>query len=158
IGRKRVVLAGCFIAALTYFPLFKALTLFANPAIEAAQTQNPVTVVADASACQFQFDPVGRTVFTSSCDIAKGPLARLGIPYANEDAPGSMASVRIGNASVSSFEGANLAPADFAARNAAFAQELSAALANAGYPASADPARINHGMVLAILTLLVIYV
>lgn len=158
IGRKKVVLAGCMIAALTYFPLFNALTSYANPAIEAAQNASPVVVVADADACQFQFDPVGRAVFTASCDVAKGQLARAGIPYANEDAPGAVASVRVGTQVIPAFEGGDMAPAEFAARSAEFGQQLTAALNAAGYPAAADPAQINHGMVLLILTILVIYV
>ena len=158
VGRKPVVLTGCLIAALTYFPLFNALTSYANPAIEAAQNESPVVVVADADACKFQFDPIGRTVFSASCDIAKGQLARAGIPYANEDAPGAVASVRIGTTVIPSFEGAGLPTAEFAERSAAFGREVTAALNTAGYPASADPARINHGMVLLILTIIVIYV
>ncbi len=158
IGRKKVVLAGCLIAALTYFPLFKALTSYANPAIEAAQIRNPVVVVADASACKFQFDPVGKTVFSASCDVAKGQLARTGIPYSNENAPGAVASIRIGQQSFAAFEGATMPAAEFAARSAAFGKEVNAALTAAGYPASADPSRINYGMVLLILTILVIYV
>ena len=158
IGRKKIVLAGCLIAALTYFPLFKALTSFANPAIEAAQAQSPVVVVADASACQFQFDPVGKAVFTSSCDVAKGQLTRTGIPYSNQNAPGAVASVRIGTLAIDAFEGAGLPAAEFAARSAAFGKQVAAALTAAGYPASADPARINYPVVLGILTLLVIYV
>lgn len=158
IGRKPVVLTGCLIAALTYFPLFNALTSYANPAIEAAQISSPVVVVADADACKFQFDPVGRTVFSASCDIAKGQLARAGIPYANEDAPGLVASVRIGTQVIPSFEGAGMPTAEFTERSAAFGREVTAALNAAGYPASADPERINHSMVLLILTILVIYV
>ncbi|MGV3590650.1 MAG: MFS transporter [Gammaproteobacteria bacterium] len=159
LGRKTVVLTGCLIAALTYFPLFNALTAYANPAIEAAQTQSPVVVVADADACKFQFDPVGRTVFTASCDVAKGQLARAGIPYANEDAPaGTIASVRIGEKEIAAFEGTGMDAAEFTTRSAAFNQEVTEALVLAGYPASADPAQINYGVVLLILTILVIYV
>lgn len=158
IGRKPVVLGGCVLAALTYFPLFNALTHYANPAIEIASTANPVVVVADASTCQFQFDPVGRAVFTSSCDVAKGQLARLGVPYINEDAPGAVAQIRIGSTVVPSFEGGGLASADFTARNADFGRLLGSALQNAGYPSAADPGGINHWMVLVILTVLVVYV
>jgi MFS family permease len=158
IGRKKVVLAGCLIAAATYFPLFKALTSYANPAIEAAQTQSPVVVVADQDACKFQFDPVGRTVFTASCDVAKGALARAGIPYENEDVPGAVASVRVGTTVIDAFEGEGFAAADFTARSAAFNQQLTAALNAAGYPAAADTSQINYPMVLLILTLLVVYV
>ena len=95
IGRKKIVLGGCLLAALTYFPLFGALTHFANPAIERARQTNPIVVVADPADCHFQFDPIGKARFTSSCDIAKSALAKAGVPYENEAAPsGAVASVR----------------------------------------------------------------
>jgi predicted MFS family arabinose efflux permease len=159
VGRKPVILAGCLLAALTYFPLFGALTHFANPAIEAAAAASPVVIVADPQDCRFQFDPIGRARFTSSCDIAKGQLAKAGVPYSNEAvAAGEIASVRIGAVTIASFDGTALAPAQFKEDSDAFGQRLTAALKEAGYPASADPERINHPMVLAILTVLVIYV
>jgi hypothetical protein len=163
IGRKKIVMAGCLIAALTYFPLFHALTHFANPALGDAVARAPVTVVADPQACSFQFDPVGRKTFTSSCDIAKAALARSGVPYSNEAAPaGVTAFVRVGRGdaapNVASFEGRSLASADFKAANDRFGGELKSRLTAAGYPAKADPQRINYPMVIAICTLLVIYV
>jgi hypothetical protein len=163
IGRKTVIMAGCVLAALTYFPLFKALTHYANPALDAAVAQAPVTVVADPEECSFQFDPVGRKAFTSSCDIAKSALARAGIPYSNEAAPaGEIAYVRIGNSTdgirISSFDGRALRGAEFRSASDAFAAELKGALTNAGYPARAEPSGINYPMVVAICTLLVIYV
>ena len=159
IGRKKIVLGGCLLAALTYFPLFGALTHFANPAIEQARRSSPITVVADPADCHFQFDPIGKARFTSSCDIVKSVLAKAGAPYGNEAAPASaVASVRVGDVTVVAFDGRPLAAADFKQQNEAFATQLVAALKTAGYPASADPARINHAMVLLILTVLVIYV
>jgi MFS family permease len=153
IGRKPIVMAGCLVAALTYFPIFKALTHYANPALEAAAAVRPVVVLADPGACRVQFNPVGTAKFTSSCDVAKSALAKGGIPYANEPAPvGTIASIRIGDVHVSSFEGG----ADADARR--FAAELESALAAAGYPKAADPARIDRPMLLALLTLLVVYV
>ena len=159
VGRKPVILVGCLLAALTYFPLFSALTHFANPAIEEARRANPVTVIADPRECHFQFDPIGRATFTNSCDVSKGQLAKAGVPYSNEPAPaGAVASVRIGSVTIEAFEGSQLSPEEFKARSAQFNQQLGDTLKAAGYPASADPQRINHAMVLAILTLLVIYV
>ncbi len=159
IGRKVVVLGGCLLAALTYFPLFGALTHFANPAIEQARQASPITVLADPADCRFQFDPIGKALFTNSCDIAKGALAKAGAPYENEAAPtGAVASVRVGNVTVVAFDGRGLAPAEFKERSDAFGKQLTAALQAAGYPASADPARVNHVMVLLVLTVLVIYV
>ena len=158
IGRKPIVLGGCLLAALTYFPLFGALTHFANPAIEAARSGSPVVIAADPAHCSFQFDPIGKAKFTSSCDIAKAALAKAGIPYGNEATAPGVAIVRVGSTSVASFEGTGLPAAELKSRGDAFSAELGAALKTAGYPAAADPARINHPMVLLVLTVLVIYV
>src|SRR5512138_3623298 len=115
IGRKNIIMAGCVIAAVTYFPIFKALTKAANPAIFEASNNNPVTVVASEDDCSFQFDPVGKRTFKSSCDIAKGWLAKKAIPYRNEAAPaGTVATVKVGSAvTIPSFDGRTLAAADF---------------------------------------------
>ena len=159
VGRKKIVLGGCLLAAVTYFPLFGALTHFANPAIERARQTSPIVVVADPADCHFQFDPIGKARFTSSCDIAKSALAKSGAPYENEAAPsGAVASVRIGDVSVVAFDGGELAAGEFKERTDAFGKQLTASLQTAGYPLSADPAQINHGMVLLILTVLVLYV
>jgi len=159
IGRKRIIMAGCAIAALTYFPIFRALTEYANPAIFAAQAANPVTVVADPAACSFQFDPIGKAKFTSSCDLAKAALAKRGINYSNEAAPaGTVATIRIGAASLSVFEGTGLPGDEFKAKAKEFDTGLSDALKTAGYPKGADPEKINYFMVILLLTILVIYV
>ncbi|WP_243048467.1 MFS transporter [Dyella sp. RRB7] len=159
IGRKSIVLAGCLLAALTYFPIFKGLTHFGNPAIEQAAATSPVKVVADPKACSFQFDPVGKTKFTSSCDVAKSALAKKGIPYANVTAePGSVAEVKIGDTSISSFEGGALDSKAFADQSKAFGARISAALKTAGYPEKADPAQSNYVMLTVLLAILVFYV
>lgn len=159
IGRKPIILTGCLLAALTYFPLFAALTHYANPAIEAARKANPITVVADPAECRFQFDPIGKALFTSSCDVAKGQLAKVGVPYENLVAsPRDLATIRIGNVTLASFDGAGLTPAQFKQQTEMFARDLGEELQAAGYPTSADPARIDHVMVLLILTVLVLYV
>jgi Sugar (and other) transporter len=159
IGRKKIVLGGCLLAAFTYFPLFGALTHFANPAIEQAQQASPIVVVADPADCHFQFDPIGKARFASSCDIAKSVLAKAGAPYSNAAAPaGAVASVRVGDVTVVSFDGRELAAGEFKERSDAFGKQLTAAVNEAGYPPKADPARINHAMVLLILTVLVLYV
>ncbi|WP_109124661.1 MFS transporter [Dyella sp. C11] len=159
IGRKTIVLAGCLLAALTYFPIFKGLTHFGNPAIEAAAATSPVKVVADPKACSFQFDPVGKAKFTSSCDVAKSALAKKGIPYSNVAAePGSVAEVKIGDRTISSFEGASLDGKAFAAQSKDFGTQLGGALKAAGYPDKADPAQSNYGMLIVLLAILVFYV
>jgi MFS family permease len=148
IGRKPQVVLGCLLAALTFFPIFRGFTHYANPAIEAAQASHPVVVVADPKECSFQFDPVGGARFTSSCDIAKSILANARIPYSNETAAlGTRAQVRIGDAVLTSFNGATLAADEFKTRNAAFKNEVTAKLTEAGYPQTADPAHINYFMV-----------
>ncbi|MGH8078542.1 MAG: MFS transporter, partial [Lysobacter sp.] len=159
IGRKKIVMAGCLIAALTYFPLFKALTYYANPAIAEASASAPAVVTADPDTCSFQFDPIGKKQFTSSCDIATAALAKAGVPYTVQPAaPGSIASIAIGSVQVASFEAAGLAKDIAKTQSDAFAGTLKTALSEGGYPAKADDARIDKPMVLAILTLLVIYV
>ncbi len=156
IGRKPVILAGCLIAALSYFPIFTALTHFANPALETAQREAPVVVVADPAECSFQFNPVGTASFTSSCDVAKSALAKDGIPYSNEAAPaGAAAIVKVGDAELASFDATQDGAAD---RRAAFTATLKTVLRDAGYPKAADPARINYTMVVALLFMLVLLV
>ncbi|WP_454184690.1 MFS transporter [Parvibaculum sp. MBR-TMA-1.3b-4.2] len=156
IGRKPVILAGCLIAALSYFPIFTALTHFANPALEAAQREAPVVVIADPAECSFQFNPVGTASFTSSCDVAKSALAKDGIPYSNEVAPaGTIAIVKVGDAELASFDATQDGAAD---RRAAFNATLKTVLRDAGYPKAADPARINYTMVVALLFMLVLLV
>ena len=159
IGRKGIIMAGCLIAALTYFPLFKALTHYANPAVAEANASAPAVVHADPDTCSFQFDPVGKKVFTNSCDIATAALAKAGIPYTIQAAPaGTVARIAVGNTEVAGYEGASLAKDDSKAKADAFGAELKTALTAGGYPEKADPARINKPMVLLILWVLVIYV
>ena len=159
IGRKPIIMAGCLLAVLTFFPLFKALTHYANPALEAAQTKSPVVVVADPSTCSFQFNPVGTARFTSSCDVAKSFLARNSVNYSNQDAPkGTVAQIKIGDKVVESFEGGGLPGDEFRAKTAEFTKAATDAIRAAGYPAKADPAQINHVMTVVVLLILVLYV
>ncbi len=159
IGRKPIILAGCVLAALTYFPVFKALTAAANPQLAQASAAAPVLVIADPANCALQFDPVGKTAFTSACDVAKGALASAGVAYENRAAPaGSVALVQVGATQLASFEGSGMPKAEFAARKAAWTQELGRVLTAAGYPAKAEPSLVNRPMVVFLLWLLVIYV
>ena len=159
VGRKPIILIGCLLAALTYFPLFKALTSAANPRLAQASASAPVTVYADPADCSLQFDPVGRTVFNSSCDLAKSYLAKAGVSYRNVPAPpGATAEVRVGDRMIPSFRGSELPAAQFAQARTAWESQLGAALAAAGYPAKADSALVNKPLVVAILFVLVFYV
>lgn len=155
IGRKPQVVLGCLIAAVTFFPIFKGLTYFANPAIATASEASPIVVVADPKECSFQFDPVGGATFTSSCDVAKSALAGMRIPYSNEPAaPGTTAVVKIGATTLASFDGAALPKDSFKAQSAAFKSELAKSVAAAGYPSAADPAQTNYVMVFLLLFLI----
>jgi MFS family permease len=159
IGRKPVILVGCLLAALTYFPIFKGLTTAANPALAAAVVNAPVTVTADPRDCSVQFDPVGRTAFTTSCDVAKAALASAGVSYRNvAGPPDSIAVVRIGALELPSFRGETLDKAEFLAAKAGWTAELGRALDAAGYPAKADPAQVNKPLVVGLLFLLMLYV
>ncbi|KGF82986.1 major facilitator transporter [Massilia sp. JS1662] len=164
IGRKTIIMAGCLIAALTYFPIFKGLTHYGNPALEAALQNSPVVVVADPASCHFQFNATGQKKFPSSCDIATGQLTAASVSYTRQDAPaGTIASVRIGDKVYPSFN-ATLTPDELnfdqasKDREAALKKELGAAIKAAGYPAKADPTQINKPMLVLLLFVLVLYV
>ncbi|MES2026160.1 MAG: MFS transporter [Pseudomonadota bacterium] len=159
IGRKPIIMAGCLIAALTYFPIFNALTHYANPALEAALKNAPVVVTADPATCQFQFNPTGTKKFTSSCDIVKGKLAASSVAYSNVDAAaGTVATVKVGDTLITSYDANGLSKEEADAKGKAFSKELSDAIKAHGYPTKADPSQINYGMTLLLLFILVIYV
>jgi len=160
IGRKPIILAGCALAALTYFPLFNALTVAANPALASAQRTAPIVVVANQSECSFQFDPVGRNKFDSqSCDVARAFLSRAGVSYNNEAAePGALAEVHVGTRIIRAPDVVNLTGDNRAAAIASFQTDARAALDEVGYPVAANEESINKPLVVAILALLVIYV
>ena len=164
IGRKMIILGGCLIAAITYFPIFGALTHYANPALETALKNSPVVVIADPAACKFQVDMTGTKKFPASCDIATRMLTAASVSYTKVDAPaGSVARIKIGDKEYSSFnasmtpDGLNFDDAS-KARETALKTEVGAAIKAAGYPAKADPEQINKPMVVLLLFILVIYV
>ena len=160
IGRKPIILTGCLIAALTYFPLFSALTKAANPALAAASAESPISVMANKAECSFQFDPIGKNKFdSSSCDIAKAYLAKAGLNYENEEVPaGTVAEIHIGGTTIVAPNPAEVTGADRAAAITAFQDQVKSALGDAGYPAAADPEQIDKPMVVAILFFLVFLV
>jgi len=193
VGRKPIIMLGCLLAVLTYFPVFEALTKAANPDLHAAQQKSKVVVQADPAECSFQFNPTGTVKFTSSCDIAKQKLAANSVSYSNEATPGKSAVIKVGEnainvvptaeeitaakeAAAAKLEELKAAtPVDEAAVKAAEERVkvlsddkrnkdamLTAALAKelkaSGYPAKADPAKVDKFMVIVILTYLVILV
>ena len=174
IGRKKIILTGCALAALTYFPLFEALSRAANPALVEAQRRAPVLLTIVPQSCSVQFDPIGRNRFDrSACDVAKSFLTRAGIPYvinAWESGPEidplrdqrNAARLMVGTREIRGPDfvtrAASLSDADRASMIRAFQDEARAAVTAAGYPERADPAAINKPLVVAILFILVLYV
>ncbi len=159
IGRKPLIMLGCLLAVLTYFPVFEALTKAANPDLYAAQQKNKVVVTSDPAECSFQFNPTGTLKFTSSCDIAKQVLASSSVSYDNVvGAPGTTASIKIGETEIAGYSAKGL-PADEAkAKSAEFRKAVAETLKAAGYPAKADMTKFDKVTVVIILTYLVILV
>ncbi|MBI2769422.1 MAG: MHS family MFS transporter [Burkholderiales bacterium] len=159
IGRKPIIMAGCLLAALTYFPVFGALTKAANPDLAAAQAKNKVVVTADPNECSFQFNPTGTVKFTSSCDIAKQVLANASVSYDNVVAPaGTPATIKIGETVIPSYTSKGISPDEAKKKDAEFKKLVADDLKAAGYPTKADPAKIDKFMTILILTYLVILV
>jgi hypothetical protein len=153
-------LAGCLLASLTYFPVFHALTEAANPQLARAQASSPVRVIVNDADCSLQFDPIGKNKFdTKSCDIAKSYLAKSGINYERVAAPlGTIATIKIGEESFTAPDPNQVTGPDRKASITAYQDKIKAALAKAGYPAKADKAMMNQGLVIALLTYLVLLV
>jgi len=143
IGRKPIIMAGLLLAILTYFPLFKALTWAANPALATAQSTSRATVTAAPGDCKFQFNPVGTAKFTTSCDIATSFLTRNSVPYdvVQTAAPGTAATVKIGDTTIESYDA--IAAGDKAAGlGNAFNKAVNIALHAAGYPLNRGAATV----------------
>ena len=141
IGRKPILMTGLLLATVLYFPLFKALSHYANPQIDQASSQAPITVMADPATCTFQFDPVGKARFDSPCDKVKTFLVKQGLPYSSTAAaPGTNVVVTVGSERIEGFD-------DAAMRKAVEA---------AGYPAKADPSQVNEPMVVAVIVALIL--
>ncbi len=154
-GRKPVILTGFLLAALCFMPLYKSLTHYANPALGLAQERAPIVVVADPAHCSFQFNPVGMSTFSSSCDIAKSVLAKRGLSYENEHAaPGTLARVKIGAGFVESFDGT---AEDAKEKRAAFTAAIGGLLKENNYPEKAESTQMNKGMTVLILCCLMLF-
>ncbi|WP_457282873.1 MFS transporter [Polaromonas sp. P5_D5] len=159
IGRKPIIMAGCLLAVVTYFPVFTALTKAANPDLAAAQAKNKVVVTADPKECSFQFNPTGTVKFTSSCDIAKQVLAGASVSYDNVAAPaGTVATIKIGETAIPSYNAKGLSADDAKKKDAEFKKAVADDLKAAGYPSKADPAKVDKVMVTVILFYLVLLV
>jgi MFS family permease len=159
IGRKPVMLTGCLLAVLTYFPAFNGLTQAANPALHEAHKNNRVTLVADPASCSFQFNPIEMARSNTGCDLARQVLTAAAVNHTTEAGPaGSTATIRLGTIELVSPDLSRLPAAEAAQQAAQFRQDVRAALDRMGYPTQADPAQINRLAVVAILTYLVLLV
>ena len=139
VGRKPILMLGLLLATVLYFPLFKGLSHYANPQIDAASRQSPIVVMADPATCTFQFDPVGKARFDSPCDKVKTFLVKQGLPYSSQAAaPGSDVQVSVGDKQIKGFDEA----------------AMRGAISEAGYPAKADPSAVNQPMVVLMMVLL----
>ncbi|CAM5530577.1 MFS transporter [Pseudomonas fragi] len=139
VGRKPILMLGLLLATVLYFPLFKALSHYANPQIDTASRQSPIVVMADPATCTFQFDPVGKARFDSPCDKVKTFLVKQGLPYTSQAAaPGTEVQVSVGEQKISGFDEA----------------AMRAAVTEAGYPAKADSSSVNQPMVVLMMVLL----
>ncbi|HCS06134.1 MAG TPA: MFS transporter [Pseudomonas sp.] len=139
VGRKPILMLGLLLATVLYFPLFKALSHYANPQIDAASRQSPIVVMADPSTCTFQFDPVGKARFDSPCDKVKTFLVKQGLPYTSVSAaPGTAVQVSVGEQQIQGFDEA----------------AMRAAISAAGYPTKADPSAVNQPMVVLVMVML----
>jgi MFS family permease len=143
IGRLKIILAGCAIAAASYMFLFGQLTHYVNPDLEAFAAKNPVTITADGSTCQLHIFVTGFTKF-SSCDRAQDFVSKLGLSFTIVDAPGSgdKVDLAVGPTKVEGWDAA----------------KWQAAFAAADYPKVADPDKVNWVMTELILVIMVIYV
>ena len=157
VGRKPVMLAGMTLALAFYFPGFHLLERAANPALAEASARSPVSVIADPKDCALQFDPVGKAAFVSSCDIVKSALANAGVSYDNQKAPaGTPAVMKVGDIVVASPSALGLSKAETKAVKTETEARIKAALTQAGYPAKADPARMNLPGMFGVLLVFVI--
>ncbi|MGX5804742.1 MFS transporter [Bradyrhizobium sp. Arg314] len=143
IGRKPIIMAGLALGIVGTFPLFKALTWAANPALATAQQNTRATVTAAPGDCKFQFNPVGTAKFTTSCDIATSFLTKNSVPYdvVTTAAPGTAATVKVGSETVESYDA--VAAGDQAkAKEAAFQKAVNTSLRDGGYPLKRAAAKV----------------
>ena len=157
VGRKPVMLVGMIVGVIGIFPVYKAMTAAAVPALAAAQARAPVVVVADPTDCTLQFDPIGKAAFLSSCDIAKSTLTNAGVSYGNRTGQAGMpAMVKVGETAIVSPSAQGLPATEAKAVKASTEAKIKAALTAAGYPASADPRQVNWFAVFGWLAILVV--
>jgi MFS family permease len=163
VGRKPIIMLGCLLASVTYFPTFHALTKAANPQLAYVQQLAQVTVYRDTSSCSFLSNPIEQvTDYRSSCDIARNYLAQNSVSYDTQTLTSNQSAyVRIGTHTIVAPEGqvsGDRFTPESEAQIEQFQQAVAAALREAGYPTMADPQRIDRFKVVLILSYLIILV
>jgi MFS family permease len=143
VGRKPVMLGGMLLALVAYYPGFQAIASAANPALVEAHQRQPVIVYTNPATCSVQFDPAGTRQFKTGCDIAKSLLAGTGISYSSRTSQDGRTIVAVGDERIAVPDGSRLGAAELKALKTATGKQLKDALASEGYPASADPGRID---------------
>jgi MFS family permease len=156
VGRKPVMLGGMLLALALYFPGSHWIASAANPALVAAQQATPVVVVTDPATCSSQFDPTGTAQFVTACDIAKSSLVNKGIAYSTRPSADGSTRILVGPAALPVNGGEGQSTAELKTHKADTATALTAALASAGYPKSADLAAIHYPALIAVLLLFVV--
>jgi MFS family permease len=140
IGRKKIMLAGCILAALTYFPLFKAMTHFGNPELEAFADKTTIQIT--ASDCQVHLFPNPKTVY-SECDKVQDFFAKRSLSFeTSAGTPGQHAIVKINDTSFTGFD----------------EKKLTSTLSDLGYPAKANPEHVNSFMLVVLILIMIVYV
>lgn len=158
IGRKPIILGGCLLAAMTIFPVFHAISSFANPALVEAREKSPVVLVTDQSKCSWQFNPIGTSRFTNPCDIARTALSSGAASYSTRAVTSGEAEVvLVGTTAISIPSAQGLSKPEAAAAETAFRAKIATTLTQVGYPTRADPAQVNKPMVVLLITILMVY-
>jgi len=147
IGRKPVMIGGMLLALIAYYPGFHAIASAANPALVEAQKRQPVVVSTNPATCSVQFDPVGTRQFKTACDIAKSLLAGTGISYRNAASADDRTVVAVGDQRIVVPDGSAASAAELKALKDRVAGQVKGALAAEGYPAKADPERMNLAVI-----------
>src|SRR3954471_15127738 len=141
IGRLKIIMAGCLIAAVTYFPLFAGLTHYVDPTLEAFSQKTPISVAANPNDCQFHIF-VGPWSKFSDCDRVKDFLTKQGLSFKSVDGPAGKVTTSIGDRKVEGWD----------------QKQLAATLKEAGAPPNADKSKVNWVMTELILVIMVLYV
>jgi len=148
IGRRNIILVGCILGVVTYFPLFKALTAAVNPDLATFQQAQKINVTVDPAQCNFHIFVGPWSKFTD-CDRAKDYLTKLGLSFQTTEKAGEAGAIQVGS-------GAAIPIKDWVANKVP--AQVETALKAVGYPTKADPAKVNYPLALLIIVTMLVYV